>query len=259
MSQILVTGGTGHLGRELVPVLVTAGHNVKVLSRKPGPDHVVGDLVTGEGIGDAVKGVDVLVHCASGAADNGAKGLGYAASKKTDVDPTDRLIKLLERNVHVVYISIVGVDKIPLGYYRAKYDCEQIIERSGLPHTILRTTQWHTLPDEFVGRLARSPVVMVPKGVRSQLLDPGEVAARMASLIEQGPSGRAPDMGGPEILGFKDIAKSWLRAKKKSRIVVSVPFPGRAIRAFREGHNLTPDHRDGQITWEQWLASNVAS
>ena len=155
MSEIVVTGGTGHLGRELVPLLVTAGHNVRVLSRRPGPNHVVGDLVTGEGIADAVNGIDVLVHLASGAADNGARGLGYAASKRSDVDPTERLVQLVSPDTHVVYISIVGVDKIPLGYYRAKYECEQIIERSGRPFTILRTTQWHTLPDEFVGRLAK--------------------------------------------------------------------------------------------------------
>ena len=101
--------------------------------------------------------------------------------------------------------------------------------------------------------------MVVPTGVRSQLLDPGEVAQRMASLIESGPSGRAADMGGPEVLDFADIARSWLRAKKKSRPVVSVPFPGKAIAGFRAGYNLTPEHKDGRITWEQWLASNVST
>jgi uncharacterized protein YbjT (DUF2867 family) len=256
MSGILVTGGTGHLGRELVPLLVAAGHNVRVLSRRPGPDHIVGDLVSGEGIADAVEGVDILVHLASGAADNGVRGLGYGSSKKTDVDPTARLVKLLDPETHVVYISIVGVDKIPLGYYRAKRECEQIIERSGLPLTILRTTQWHTLADEFSRRLAKSPVVLVPKGVRLQLLDVGEVARRMAALIETGPSGRAPDMGGPEVLDLDDIVRSWLRAKEMSRPVISIPFPGKAVAGFRAGYNLAPEHEDGAITWSDWLASH---
>jgi uncharacterized protein YbjT (DUF2867 family) len=257
MSEIVVTGGTGHLGRELVPLLVTAGHNVRVLSRKPGPNHVVGDLVTGQGIADAVKDIDVLVHCASGAADNGARGLGYGPSKKTDVEPTQRIVQLVSPNTHVVYISIVGVDKIPLGYYRAKNECEQIIERSGLPFTILRTTQWHTLGDEFSRRLSKSPIVFIPKGVRSQLLDVGEVAQRMATLIAQGPVGRAADMGGPEVLDFTYIVKSWLAAKKMRRPVVAVPFPGKAMKGFREGHNLATEHRDGRITWEQWLERNT--
>lgn len=256
MSQILVTGGTGQLGRRLVPLLVEAGHNVKVLSRKPGPSHLQGDLVTGAGIAEAVDGIDVLVHCATGAADNGARGLGYKISRKTDVEPTERLIKLLGPNVHIVYISIVGVDKIPLGYYRAKLESEQIIERSGRPFTILRTTQWHTLPAEFFARLSKTPIVFIPKGLKSQLLDPEEVAQRMASLVQAGPSGRAPDMGGPEILEFKDIGKMWLRATKKSRAVVEVPVPGKAIQGFRAGYNLTPEHADGKVTFEQWLAAN---
>jgi len=257
MSEIVVTGGTGHLGRELVPLLVTAGHNVKVLSRKPGPNHVVGDLVTGDGIAEAVEGIDVLVHCATGAADNGARGLGYELSKKTDVEPTDRLVKLLEPETHLVYISIVGVDKIPLGYYRAKLDCERIIERSGLPYTILRTTQWHSLADEFCRRLTNFPLVTPPRGVKMQLLDASEVATRMATLVERGPSGRAADMGGPAALAFRDVVKSWLRAKRKKRIVAAVPFPGKAVRAFRAGYNLTPEHADGRITWEDWLSRNA--
>ncbi len=258
MSEILVTGGTGHLGSELVPLLVTKGHNVKVLSRRPGPDHVVGDLVTGEGIADAVKGVDVLVHCATAAADNGARGLGYAVSRKTDVEPTDRLLKLLDPKTCVVYPSIVGVDKIPLGYYRAKLESEQLIERSGLPYTILRSTQWHSLGDEFCRRLTGFPLVMPPRGVKLQLLDPSEIAARMASLVESGPSGHAPDMGGPVALEFKDMVRTWLRARRKKRLVVAAPFPGKAIKAFRAGYNLTPEHADGTITWEQWLEANPA-
>jgi uncharacterized protein YbjT (DUF2867 family) len=258
MSEILVTGGTGHLGRELVPLLVTKGHNVKVLSRKTGPQVVQGDLVTGDGIADAVKGIDVLVHCATGAADNGARGLGYELSKKTDVEPTERLVKLLGPSTHVVYPSIVGVDKIPLGYYRAKLDVEQILERSGLPYTILRSTQWHTLGEEFCRRLTSFPLVMPPRGVKLQLLDPSEVAARMASLVERGPSGHAPDMGGPKALEFKDVVRTWLRARRKKRLVLAAPFPGKAIKAFRAGYNLTPEHADGTITWDQWLAANPA-
>src|SRR2546425_12316651 len=98
---------------------------------------------------------------------------------------------------YVLYISIVGVDRIPLPYYRAKLDTERVIEQSGLPHTIFRATQFHSLGWEFGRRLDRSPVMMFPRGVSSQLVDQGEVAQRMVELFESRPPGRAADMGGP--------------------------------------------------------------
>jgi uncharacterized protein YbjT (DUF2867 family) len=170
---------------------------------------------------------------------------------RTDVEPTTRLVGMSK--ARFVYPSIVGVDRIPLGYYRGKLDCERVIESSGVSHAILRSTQWHTFADEICRRLTRTPLVMVPKGMRSQLLDPGEIADRMVALIEEGYEGLAPDMGGPVAVDYKTIVRTYLRAKGKKRAVVAVPIPGKAVRGFREGHNLTPDHADGKITWEEWL------
>jgi uncharacterized protein YbjT (DUF2867 family) len=266
VTSILVTGGTGALGSELVPRLVAKGHDVRVLSRRanprvaPGARAVRGDLVTGEGVSGAVTGAEIIVHCATGAADSGIRGLGYKSTARTDVEPTKRLLDVAAQSAkpRFVYISIVGIDRIPLGYYRGKLDCERAIETSGLPYSILRTTQWHTLADEFCRRLTRSPVVMVPKGLRGQLLDPGEVADRMTTLVDEGHEGHAPDMGGPEALDITDVVRTYLRAKGKRRAVVGLPVPGKAIKGFREGLNLTLDHADGRITWEEWLARTVA-
>jgi uncharacterized protein YbjT (DUF2867 family) len=266
MTQVLVTGGTGDLGRELVPRLLTKGYDVTVLSRRSNPPApagirvVQGDLTTGAGLEDALAGAEVIVHCATGSRDTGIRGLGYKAPKKTDVDPTGRMLDAIKAKgsaPHIVYISIVGVDKIPLGYYRAKWETERAIEASGLPYTILRTTQWHTLADELSRRLSRSPIVTAPKGFSSQLLDAGEVADRMAVLVDQGPSQRVPDMGGPEVLDMGDVIRSWLKAKGKRRLVLSMPIPGRAMAGFRAGYHLAPEHADGRITWDQWLRENV--
>ena len=215
--------------------------------------------MSGDGIEDALAGTDVIVHCATGAADSGLRGLGYKPTVRTDVQPTRALLEAAHKGgARFVYPSIVGVDKIPLGYYRGKLDCERAIEASGLPYTIIRSTQWHTLAWEFCRRLTAMPIVLVPKGIRSQLLDPGEIAERMASLIESGVEGHAPDMGGPVVLGFREIVRSYLRATGKRRIVAEAPVPGKAARGFRAGHNLTPEHADGRITWEQWLSQNAA-
>jgi uncharacterized protein YbjT (DUF2867 family) len=266
MADVLVTGGTGHLGRELVPLLVAKGYDVRVLSRRERPAigvgarAVRGDLVTGEGIDDAVAGCDILVHCASGTGT--ARGLLYRSARRTDVEATTRLLEATKRagvDPYVLYISIVGIDRIPLGYYRAKLETEHVIETSGHPHTTLRTTQWHTLAQEFCQRLSRFPVVIVPKGISLQLLDPGEVAQRMVAHVEGGPVGRAPDMGGPTALGFPDVLRAYLTTTGRKRAVAKMTLPGRTMAAFRKGYNLSPEHADGVTTWEEWLSKNAAA
>jgi uncharacterized protein YbjT (DUF2867 family) len=267
MTEILVTGGTGALGSQLVPRLLSSGYGVRVLSRRADPvlpagaRAVRGDLLTRDGVADSVAGADVVVHCATGAADGGLRGTMYKPTVRSDVVPTKALLDIAKRAgiQRFVYISIVGIDQIPLGYYRGKLDCERAIESSGIPFTILRTTQWHTLAWEFCIRFTGLPVVMIPKGLRTQLLDPGEVAERMVSLIEARTEGHAPDMGGPAVLNFPDIVRSYLKATGKRRVVVQVPLPGKALRRFREGLNLTPAHADGKRTWQDWLSARVAA
>jgi uncharacterized protein YbjT (DUF2867 family) len=219
-----------------------------------------GDLVTGEGVEAAVQGAEAIVHCASGT--GGVRNIiSYKAGKRTDIDATERMLSLAKRDgaPYVLYISIVGIDKIPAPYYRVKLDTERVIERSGLPHTIFRATQFHSLGWEFGRRLDRSPVIMIPRGVSSQLVDQSEVADRMVDLFEARPNGRAVDMGGPETLGFRDIMRKYLRAVNKHRPVVAVPIPGKAMAGFRAGYNLAPEHADGRITFDEWLAKKVAS
>ena len=264
MTSVLVTGGTGQLGRRLVPLILAAGYDVRVLSRQSAPSvpagarAVQGNLATGHGIADAVAGADMIVHCASGTGT--VRGLMYRSAKKTDVDATANMLASAKEQggaPHVVYISIVGIDKIPLGYYRAKLETEKVIASSGLPHTIFRTTQWHTLAEELCGRLARAPFVVVPKGVRMQLLDPGEVADRMLALVRSPIAGRADDVGGPEALEVADVARAYLDAKGKRRRVSAMRLPGRTVAAFAEGHNLTLEHADGRVTWASWLRSSA--
>ena len=134
-SDILVTGGTGTLGRPVVRRLQEAGREVRVLSRRrdeggEGIEYVTGDLATGEGIEAAVDGAEIIVHC--------------AGSNKGDEDKTLNLIRTTSRagTRHLVYISVVGADRIPVGnfvdramfsYFASKLAAEHVVADSGLP------------------------------------------------------------------------------------------------------------------------------
>ena len=255
MGLVLVTGATGGLGRELVPRLVSAGHDVRVLSRQDRParpdgvEAVRGDVLTGVGLDRAVSGVDTVVHCATSP---------FRRVRRTEVDGTRSLVAAAARaeRPHFLYMSIVGVDRHPLPYYKAKRAAEMTVEAGGLPYTIFRATQFHSLLDGFLTRMARLPVLPVPRGVRFQPVATDEVADRLVTLVDNGPSRRAPDMGGPEVRAFDDLAGSWMRLRDRTRRVVHIPIAGGVARAFRAGVNLCPEHADGSVTWEAWLAAS---
>ena len=179
-SLILVTGGTGTLGRQVAARLRDAGGKVRVLSRRShapsdGIEYVTGDLLTGEGVGPAVDGAGVIVHCASG--------------NKGDADATRNLVRAassLPEAPHLVYISIVGSDLVSFGYTREKLEAERLVSGSGLPWTTLRVTQFYDLIFKGARALARLPVVPVPAGFVIQPVNSGEVAARLAELALAG-------------------------------------------------------------------------
>jgi uncharacterized protein YbjT (DUF2867 family) len=254
MTAILVTGSTGTLGRAVVPRLTGAGHQVRSLSRRPPPPATpagawaTGDLRRDVGLDQAVAGMDVIVHCAT-------------AVTGGDQNATRNLISAARRAgaPHLVYISIAGIDQVPLGYYKAKLATERLIEESGLPWTILRATQFHELILRLCEALARPPVMLVPAGFRFQPVLAAEVAERLAGLAGQPPAGRVPDMGGPQIRGIGDLATSYLRASGRRRRVLPVPLPGRAFAGFRHGGNLAPDEATGTVTFEEFLAQRFGS
>ncbi|WP_371614899.1 SDR family oxidoreductase [Streptomyces sp. NBC_00454] len=242
MSTILVTGGTGTLGRPVVERLRTAGHEVRVLSRSA-PDFPV-DLRDGSGLDAAMAGAEVIVHCASsprGGDDVAAGHLIRAAERAGTVG-------------HLVYISIVGVDEVPLPYYRTKLKVERMLEASGLGLTILRTTQFHDLVAQALAAAARLPVMPLPAGVSGQPIAVEEVADRLAALAAGPPAGRVPDMGGPEVLTFEEAARAYLAATGKRRPLLTVPLAGKAYAGFKRGGHLTPSHAVGRGTFAEFLA-----
>ena len=247
MSTVLVTGGSGTLGRLLVPILAGRGHEVRVLSRRPGGGTHVGDLATGDDLAAAVAGAELIVHLASD------QRMG-----RSDLVQTANLLAAAEAAGscrHLVYLSIVGVDAIPFGYYRKKLECERLVEASPVPSTTQRATQFHELLATALRATGRWPVSVLPLELVFQSVAAAEVAERTADVLEAEPIRRAADFGGPEVLTGWQIAGAWRAVHGWPRRVISVRLPGRAYRAFADGLATAPGHADGRQTWAQFAAA----
>jgi len=238
---VLVTGGTGTLGSALVARL----DRPRVLSRRAGTGRVVGDLRTGEGLDEAVADASVIVHCAT--------------APRGDADATARLVAAARRAgaPHLVYVSIVGVDRIPLPYYREKLRAERIVEDSGLPATILRATQFHDLLATLFATTARAGVLPVLARTSFQPIAVGDVADRLATIVAGPAQGRATDIGGPEVRPMADLARAWRHATGRRRPVLPLRLPGAIAGGYRAGAHLAPAHADGVVTFEQFLAART--
>lgn len=259
-SPILVTGGTGTLGRLVVPRLRDAGYDVRVLTRRgregtEGVEFVVGDLATGDGIEAAAVGAETIVHC--------------AGSSKGDEVKAQHLVRAASQAGarHLVYISVVGADRVPVvsgidramfGYFESKLAAERVIADSGVPWTTLRATQFHDLILMVARQLAKLPVIPAPSGVRCQPVDAGDVATQLVELAVGEPAGLVPELAGPRVYELKELVRSYLQARGRRRLIMPVRLPGQAARAVRAGAILALDGAVGRRTWEDFLAAQVS-
>src|SRR4051812_18893330 len=253
-SPLLVTGGTGTIGRRVVPILREAGRRVRVLSRHPGANepgvqHVDGDTVTGRGLSEALAGVEVVLHLAGG-----AKGDDIAA-RKLAAAATDAGVQ------HLVLISVIGADRMPIGYFRAKAEAERAIAESGVPWTVLRVAQLHEFVLPVVRGMAKLPLLPTPSGLRFEPVHVDEVAARLAELALGSPSGRVADLAGPEVLTIRELADAYVDAGGgRRRRGLRIRIPGAVGRAYRAGDNLAGTNAQcGERTWREFLQRQAVS
>ncbi|GAA1696579.1 NAD(P)H-binding protein [Kribbella yunnanensis] len=243
---ILVTGGTGTLGRLVVPQLTAAGYDVRVLSRRggvnaDGVEHVRGDLLVDGGLD--VSGIDTVVHLAGG-----AKGDALAAGNLARAAAAAGVR-------HLVHISVIGADTMPIGYFREKLGAEQAVRASGVPWTILRAAQFNSLTYAVAQKMGGLPVVPVPGGLRFQPVDERDVADRIAELAMGEPAGAVPDLAGPTVYGMGELVDGYLQSHGKRRLHLPIRMPGKVGRAYRAAENLSlVGATTGTRTWADYLA-----
>ncbi len=251
--RVAVAGGTGVLGKALVAELVARGDEVRALSRTApkklpeGASYHRVDLTSGDGLAEALGGVEVVVDAANSSPRNAGPVL---------VDGTERLLAAGAQAGarHHVGISIVGCDRVPTSYYEVKVKQEEAIANGEVPWSLLRATQFHSLLAWAFGQAARAR--MSPVGsARLQPIEPAVVAARLADVAHAEPAGRLEDIAGPEVHTLGELAKTW-RSAAGRRLLLPLPIPmiGKVGKPLREGALCNPDAAAGGPTFEEWLS-----
>jgi uncharacterized protein YbjT (DUF2867 family) len=263
-ERILVTGGTGHLGRDVVGQLLDQGKRVRVLARLPGDDTSVewarGDLATGAGLREALTGVTTVINAAtfSPIAQRGGFRLVdfFTTPSAVDVEGTRRLLQECQRARvrHFLHVSIVGLsDAASLPYNRVKLHGEILVQQSELPWALVRAAPFYYLLARIFSSMRWMPWWILPNAV-ADVVDTSDVASHLVDCVEDGKLGLREEIGGPAAMPLSDLARDYLQLRRLNRRVIGFNVaPRTAARlGFAEAHG-----RKGSVTWREWLAANA--
>ena len=229
-----IAGGTGTVGRHVVGAARRHGHEVVVLSRRTGVD-----VQTGEGLAQALEGVEVVIDTTNVATPTRARATAFFTAVAANL----HRVGAAQQVARLVSLSIVGIDRVPLGYYRAKLAQESAVRVGALPATIVRATQFHEFAAQILGRAKVGPIGFMP----SMRIQP--IAARAVGefLVETAVAPAYPDIveiAGPETIGLVDMARRVVRCRGQRLAIVPLRLPGGGGLAVRGGALLaTPATR----------------
>ncbi|GGM03077.1 SDR family oxidoreductase [Nakamurella endophytica] len=244
--RIAIAGGTGWVGRLVVDEARAAGHTPVVVARSTGVD-----LVTGSGLDAALAGADAVVDVSNIAT------LRRRSAETFFRTVTDRLSAAGARADvgHLVSLSIVGIDRVPSGYYHGKQAQEAAALSGPVPATVLRATQFHEFAAQMLAR--RGPLVLAPR-MHSQPVAAREVARRLVELAAAAPVGHAPDLAGPQPEWMDAMIRRLAHLRRDRRPVLRLRFPG-AVGREMAGTGLLPTGGAtlGTQTFDDWLCSDA--
>jgi uncharacterized protein YbjT (DUF2867 family) len=248
--KIVVIGGTGLIGSKTVAILREGGHEVVAASPNTGVN-----TITGEGLKEAMAGTQVVIDLANSPSFEDKAVLEFFETSGRNLLAAEAAAGVR----HHIALSIVGTDRTPdNGYFRAKVAQEKLIEASGIPYTIIRSTQFI----DFIGRIADSSmdgnVVRVSPGL-FQPIASDDVASAVADVALAAPRNGIVEIAGPERAPFNEIVARYLKAVGDPRQVVRDP-EARYYGGWVEERSLVPlgEARLGRIGLDEWLRRSPA-
>jgi len=262
MALTLVTGGTGHLGRDIVDRLVRDGRRVRVFARSPGlrtdVEWATGDLATGVGLRHALHDVDTVINAATYspiARRGGVRPIDFFRSPSAvDVEGTERLLSLCGQTEvqHVLHVSIVGLEQATLPYARIKLAGERLVRASALSWSIVRAMPFYYLLDKLLSSLAWLPVWPVPTTLFNPV-DTSDVADHVMTCAFDGKRGVRAEIGGPEALDLIAFARQYRDARQLHRKILPI---GLSEAKARDMGFVVSQGVRGRLRWADWLQHN---
>jgi uncharacterized protein YbjT (DUF2867 family) len=244
--KIVVIGGTGLIGSKVVSNLRQKGHEVIAAAPNTGVN-----TITGEGLSEALAGAQIVIDVANSPSFADAAVLDFFKTAGRNLAAAEKVAGVR----HHIALSVVGTDRLPeSGYLRAKAAQEELIKASGIPYTIIRSTQFF----EFLGGIAQSAsdgqrVRLSPAHLQPVASD--DVAALVTKVATLAPANGVIELAGPERIGLDDLVRRYLAAKHDTREVVT-DIHARYFGAELNDKSLTPGDNPhiGPTSFETWLA-----
>ena len=248
--KIVVIGGTGLVGRKVVSNLRQKGHEVIAASPKTGVN-----TITGEGLAEAVAGAQVVIDVANSPSFADDAVMAFFQTSGRNLFAAEKAAGVR----HHVALSVVGTDRLPdNGYFRAKAAQEELIKASGIPYTIIRSTQFFEFLDGIADFSTQNGVVRAsPAHVQPVATD--DVAALVATVAITAPINGMIELAGPERVSLDDLVQRYLRAKRDPRAVVA-DVHARYFGSEINDKSLTPGDNPhiGATSFDTWFSRMAA-